>query len=357
MSVTVVGFNVIRIVGLGDDPGVIYNRSNTVTVFMGPDASSATQSDASILDPNASVPVDGTQEVWMTTGINGTSAAVDYIKGAGAYFRGLTSGLGKLSLPAMQSPNYVTGLTGWTIKKDGSAEFNNLTIRGTYFGSNYIIASNGMFFYAGTPAAGNLAASVTPAATTDSFGNVAPAGFTTYQTPLAINSVAVNVNIGAVGWLAWNGLGWGIGAGLDWTVPNGFLEATIAPFRSIAGARATPTTISSDGWAAFGAFNAGFSAGSPTPEQVYLPDGAGGKGSIELRGEIILTGATAANSTMCTAFAGPVQTQAYITPNNLAGYTSPARVITVDTAGNVRCQPTGALNNFVLLDNIRFTLG
>lgn len=35
-----------------------------------------------------------------------------------------------LVIPAIQSPNYVTGVSGWTIKQDGSVEFNNATIRG-----------------------------------------------------------------------------------------------------------------------------------------------------------------------------------------------------------------------------------
>lgn len=33
--------------------------------------------------------------------------------------------------PALRSPNYVTGSTGWTINRDGSAEFNNVTSRGS----------------------------------------------------------------------------------------------------------------------------------------------------------------------------------------------------------------------------------
>jgi hypothetical protein len=33
--------------------------------------------------------------------------------------------------PALQSPDYVTGVSGWAIKVDGSAEFNNITIRGS----------------------------------------------------------------------------------------------------------------------------------------------------------------------------------------------------------------------------------
>lgn len=32
--------------------------------------------------------------------------------------------------PALQSPDYVAGASGWAIKIDGSAEFNNITIRG-----------------------------------------------------------------------------------------------------------------------------------------------------------------------------------------------------------------------------------
>lgn len=34
--------------------------------------------------------------------------------------------------PAIQSPNYSAGISGWAIKRDGSAEFNNLTVRGSF---------------------------------------------------------------------------------------------------------------------------------------------------------------------------------------------------------------------------------
>jgi hypothetical protein len=33
--------------------------------------------------------------------------------------------------PAMQSPNYITGVSGWSINADGSAEFGNTVVRGT----------------------------------------------------------------------------------------------------------------------------------------------------------------------------------------------------------------------------------
>lgn len=36
---------------------------------------------------------------------------------------------GELIRQSIQSPDYVTGVSGWTINRDGSAEFNNVTIR------------------------------------------------------------------------------------------------------------------------------------------------------------------------------------------------------------------------------------
>jgi hypothetical protein len=81
-----------------------------------------------------------------------------------------------LRIPSIHSPNYVAGSAGWTINVDGSAEFNNLTIRGTFSGNDFIINSDGIFQYSGTPATGNLVGSWAPAAGTDPFGNAFPQG-------------------------------------------------------------------------------------------------------------------------------------------------------------------------------------
>lgn len=43
----------------------------------------------------------------------------------------IVGGIGNLIRQYIRSPNFVTGVSGWTINKDGSAEFNNLIIRGT----------------------------------------------------------------------------------------------------------------------------------------------------------------------------------------------------------------------------------
>lgn len=43
-----------------------------------------------------------------------------------------------LRIPAIQSPDYVAGTSGWTVNIDGTAEFNNVTVRGVLIaqGSN-----------------------------------------------------------------------------------------------------------------------------------------------------------------------------------------------------------------------------
>lgn len=42
----------------------------------------------------------------------------------------ITGGQGALIRPAIKSPNYVPNVSGWSINRDGSAEFNNVVVRG-----------------------------------------------------------------------------------------------------------------------------------------------------------------------------------------------------------------------------------
>jgi hypothetical protein len=94
----------------------------------------------------------------------------------------IIGGSGGLVYPSIHSPNYVNGVSGWTIRKDGSAEFSGLVLRGTFLGTQYEINSLGAFFYSGVPATGNLIASITPAAgPDDGHGNAFKAGITSYQ--------------------------------------------------------------------------------------------------------------------------------------------------------------------------------
>jgi len=76
---------------------------------------------------------------------------------------------------AIESPDFVTGVSGWIIRQDGSVEFNNGVFRGTISGGQ-------LFIYNGAPGAGNLVLSnANPGTTTDGFGNqVIPGATATY---------------------------------------------------------------------------------------------------------------------------------------------------------------------------------
>lgn len=91
------------------------------------------------------------------------------------------AGGGALRYPFLESPDFQSGVQGWIIRIDGSAEFNNLTIRGTFNGTNFTLNSAGLFLYSGTPAPGNLIASITNNAGTDPYGNTYLGGINTYS--------------------------------------------------------------------------------------------------------------------------------------------------------------------------------
>jgi hypothetical protein len=48
----------------------------------------------------------------------------------GGFSNPVTGGQGSLVRPAIKSPNYVAGVSGWSINRDGTAEFNGATFRG-----------------------------------------------------------------------------------------------------------------------------------------------------------------------------------------------------------------------------------
>lgn len=108
----------------------------------------------------------------------------------------IVGGGGSLVRSLIKSPNFVHNVSGWTINKDGSAEFNNLTIRGTFNGTNYIINTNGAFFYNGTPGPTTLSISICPVATTsDPFGTACPRGITTFGGNYTLTSTMVDAGI------------------------------------------------------------------------------------------------------------------------------------------------------------------
>jgi len=205
-----IGKSPYKIVAEGDPPGVIINRDLTDVVNWGATQEDCT-SDPSSLDPYASFPVDGSTDIWVVCN-SANGALVDYVHGAGSFFRGITQGQGKLVIPSIQSPNYVPGSVGWSINNDGSAEFNNITIRGNFVGPNFFFSNGdgslsttpGYFLYSGTPAAGNLVYSSTASITGtghDKFSNNYLAGDTSYDNSL---TQAVNRASGVITFYTFN---------------------------------------------------------------------------------------------------------------------------------------------------------
>lgn len=95
--------------------------------------------------------------------------------------------------PAMASPNYVQGSSGWSVNSDGSAEFNHILIR------NGESVSGTSLYYNGTPGAGTLVISISATAGTDTYGNAYVAGYAVYGTGGTVEyqvDLSGNVTIG-----------------------------------------------------------------------------------------------------------------------------------------------------------------
>lgn len=75
---------------------------------------------------------------------------------------------------AIQSGNFLRGVSGWIIEQDGDAEFNSVVIRGgTVLGGQ-------AFYYDGTPGPGKLLVAIAAAGGTDPYGNVYGPGITVF---------------------------------------------------------------------------------------------------------------------------------------------------------------------------------
>jgi hypothetical protein len=60
----------------------------------------------------------------------------------------IVGGGGALVYPSIHSPNFEAGVQGWTINKDGTAEFSDLTVRGEIVIEN---PPDGVFVYGFQP--------------------------------------------------------------------------------------------------------------------------------------------------------------------------------------------------------------
>lgn len=120
------------LVSAGDGACLIANLDASNTLWLGDDSATAASNLPYVtpLPPGGSLVVNGENDVYgiadPSTG-NGTIQTV-VLPGGLAYFLGLTQGFGKLVISSIQSPNFQSGLTGWIIRKDGSAEFHSISI-------------------------------------------------------------------------------------------------------------------------------------------------------------------------------------------------------------------------------------
>jgi hypothetical protein len=185
---------------------LFWNTDTTVTVYLGfQNYITAAGLNTIPLLPNQAIQLPANRAVYVIAGASSVLPLV-VIPGGSLPFLGLTAGLGNLVIPSIQSPNFVSGSTGWQIAKDGSAQFNNVTVRGniaypTGFlsdGDGTYTTTPGLFFYSGTPAAGNLIyANTGTSAGHDKFNNNYPAGETSFNNS---TFVAVNLNNEELQW-------------------------------------------------------------------------------------------------------------------------------------------------------------
>lgn len=146
------------------------------------------------------VNLDGSAEFNNVT-IRGTLQSSNYVAGTSGWKldQSGTAEINQLTARGtMQSSNYAAGTTGWKIDNGGSAEFNNVTVRGTFAGTNFFVNSNGVFAYSGAPAAGNLIASIAAAGGTDAFGNAYLDGVASYTGGVFTSLAAGSLWIGDV---------------------------------------------------------------------------------------------------------------------------------------------------------------
>ncbi len=96
----------------------------------------------------------------------------------------VAGGSGDLIVPQIQSPNFsIASQTGWAILQNGDAYFYDITAEGSITSNTVVVSGSGegVFVYSGTPANGNLIATITSAPGTDGFGNAYVGGITAYN--------------------------------------------------------------------------------------------------------------------------------------------------------------------------------
>lgn len=251
-----------------------------------------------------------------------------------------------LARAAIESPNFVTGVSGWIIRQDGSAEFNNVVVRGTVTSGHFVGTGTGteILIYSGTPAAGNLVASIVSAAFIDAFGNHGLSGITEY----ANNATQLNdVTVGglvlytgslAAGWTAVASVAFGVGSTLRLADVNGIVLANTVT--ATAGTPSAPTIVTTDSWNAMTLANNWANVAGYATARYRMTAGK----QVEVVAAINAAAATASTFFTMAAPYIPASQQpvsgAGASGNVPAGLAPWCRI---DTSGNLTVQNTGAV--------------
>lgn len=170
---------------------------------------------------------------------------------------------------AIRSQDYTPGVSGWSIDAAGSAEFNDITIRGG------TVVSGIALYYNPAPGPGALILSIAAEPGADEYGNAYPAGITWFDSAGTLN---------------------GDGTRLALTASDGsVVEVTAQGFYGN-GVYLSPPTSSDSTWVP-GAMVANYSSDAPDSPylSIYSPydSAAGNSASIVLTGEDAAAGPTA----------------------------------------------------------------
>lgn len=307
---------------------------------------------------------------------NGECAMSYGFEGFGGGFADpLVDGNGKLIIPAVQSPNFVEGSSGWSIEQNGNAEFNDVVFRGTLEGTEVIFNSAGVFFYNGVPAAGNLIGSWAVTGGHDQFGNAFNPGLLTYYPSGAVALISSfpftgdgaelgvysDTALGNVGNI-FTGTGWSGNPAIGWisavaTLTTGTVESDMA-LNTAGGwfgdnhAAYQPGTFNPETWHVVTSFGTNFGPHATDQAPRFRAEPVGQGGMVRLDGCVATTASVTSGATMFsvgTAYA-PKQRKRFTGVNNISGFTAGGTLVMVDTSGNVTIglDASGSGNQIVL---------
>jgi hypothetical protein len=258
----------------------------------------------------------------------------------------------------LKKPGYhvVTGLTNGTTYYAALVPVNRSGAQGTPSAqtATTVSATPGLellYYSTGSPAVGTLVLSVTTAAGTDSVGNQFLAGTTSYINSGGVPQYAAATDGGDTSYYYWGGSSWIIVADVGIAGSPPIFTITALNGAQVSGnLQVIGGVYEVTSWTNVTSFSTGFSGSNV--QYALLAWGVNGLLSVAFRGELILTGTTAADSSMFTIPYTFSRNHDYVTPNNLSGYAAGNRVVRVASSGAVRCEPAGSNTNFVILDGV-----